>query len=140
MSPMVREFHVQLDDLELVRQWMLDAFQQQDRPDSSTRHDVLVAVTEVFVNFTKHSRLTAADSIEIQLEFQDDALVIIFKESGESFDITELEDPDLDALHESGYGLFIVRSLMDTFEYYPKSSGKAYNITKMTIGYQHGQR
>jgi len=140
MSPMVREFHVQLDELELVRQWMLEGFQQQDRPDVAARHEVLVAVTEVFVNFTKHSKLTAQDTIEIQLEFRDDLLVIVFKDAGESFDLDELEAQDLDALHESGYGLFIVKSLMDTFEYYPKASGKAYNITKMTKGYQHGQR
>jgi anti-sigma regulatory factor (Ser/Thr protein kinase) len=86
----------------------------------------------------KHSKLTDKDIIEIQIEFTDDALVIIFKETGEPFDISELEDPDLDALHESGYGLFIVKSLMDTFEYFPKTTGKAYNITRMTKGYRHG--
>ena len=135
-----REFSVEIDRLEHVRQWMLDAFEHENRPTAEVRSDVLVAVTEVFVNFVKHSNLGTEDTIEIQVEFTEEVLVIIFKESGEPFDITELEDPDLDALHESGYGLFIVKSLMDTFEYFPKTSGKAQNITKMTKGYQHGER
>jgi anti-sigma regulatory factor (Ser/Thr protein kinase) len=135
-----REFNVRIDAIELIRHWMLGAFQIRGQPGPEIRSDVLVAVTEVFVNFVKHSNLKVEDVIEIQLEFTEEALVIIFKESGEPFDITELEDPDLDALHESGYGLFIVKSLMDTFEYFPKNSGKAHNITKMTKGYDHGER
>jgi anti-sigma regulatory factor (Ser/Thr protein kinase) len=140
MRPLSREFNVQLEVLEHVRQWMLAAFQAHDQPAPEIRHDILVAVTEVFVNFVKHSKLGAQDFIEIQIEFCDEALVISFRESGEPFDSTETGDPDLDALSESGYGLFIVKSLMDTFEYFPKTSEKAYNETKMTKGYYHGQR
>lgn len=138
MRRSLQEFTVKIDELERVRLWMLAALEIQDRPAQDVRHDILVAVTEVFVNLVKHSKLTASDIIEIQIEFTDDALVIIFKETGEPFDISELEDPDLDALHESGYGLFIVKSLMDTFEYFPKTTGKAYNITRMTKGYRNG--
>jgi len=135
-----QEFQVRMDDLERIRQWLLDVFQNLARPDPEIQHDILVAVTEIFVNFVKHSSLSAEDFLEIQLDFTEDILIVIFKESGKPFDITQLEDPDLDGLHESGYGLFIVKNLMDSFEYFPKKSEKAQNITKITKGYHHGER
>lgn len=135
-----QEFPVEMDSLERIRQWFLEIFQKQARPDPDIQHDILVAVTEIFVNFVKHSTLTAQDLLVIQLDFTEDILIIIFKESGEAFDITQLEDPDLDGLHESGYGLFIVKNLMDSFEYFPKNSDKTQNITKITKGYHHGER
>jgi anti-sigma regulatory factor (Ser/Thr protein kinase) len=140
MSRLNQEFRVEMGELERVRQWLLAVFQQRFQSDSEIQHDILVAVTEIFVNFIKHSKLKAEDIIQIQLDFTDEILIIIFKESGEPFDITQLEDPDLDGLHESGYGLFIVKNLMDSFEYFPKNSDKAQNITKITKGYRHGER
>lgn len=140
MSRLVQEFRVQLDELERVRQSVLAFSQSQDPLGEEFTHDVLAAVTEVFVNFVKHSNLKAEDFIELQIEFTEEALVIIFKDFGEPFEIAKVEDPDLDALHESGYGLFIVKSLMDTLEYFPKTSDKAYNTTRLTKGYHHGER
>lgn len=135
-----QDFNAKIDELEGVRQWMLEAFRIQGQPGPEIERDVLVAVTEVFVNVVKHGNLKAEDTVQVSLDFTEEALVIIFEESGEVFDIASLEDPDLDVLHESGYGLFIVKNMMDTVEYFPKNSGNGRNVTRMTKGYQHGER
>ena len=135
-----QDFNATIDELERVRQWLIDVFRIQDQLGPELEREVLVAVTEVFVNVAKHGNLKVEETVQIQLDFTEEALVIIFEESGESIDLAKLEDPDLDALHESGYGLFIVKHMMDTFEYVPKPSGNGRNVTRMTKGYHHGER
>lgn len=135
-----QDFSPTIDDLERVRQWMLEAFRTQGRPGAEIAREVLVAVTEVFVNVVKHGSLKADDTVRISLDFAEEALVVTFEESGRSFDLAALEDPDWDALQESGYGLFIVKNMMDTLEYFPKDAGDGRNITRLTKGYQHGER
>ena len=47
---------------------------------------------------------------------------------GKSFDPTQVAEPDLDSLPESGLGLFIMRSFMDTISY----QAGAPNVLAMT--------
>lgn len=139
MNQINRKFKVVMNELENVRQWLIQAFADYDAPESDIQRDILVAITEVFVNFVKHSQLKPDEHIHIQLAFAEDNLTILFKESGASFDITECDEPDLEIIHESGYGIFIVKNLMDSFEYFPKKSALEQNITKITKGFNHGK-
>ena len=47
---------------------------------------------------------------------------------GNSFDIQSVREPDLDAMPESGLGLFIIRSFMDAVAYTPGQP----NVLSMT--------
>ena len=51
--------------------------------------------------------------IDLAIELQTDGIRVEMRDWGASFDPTEIPDPELDALPESGLGLYIMRSFMD---------------------------
>ena len=53
------------------------------------------------------------------------------RDNGRGYDITEVSEPDLDNLKESGMGLFIIQSLMDEVKVESKEGiGTSIKMTK----------
>jgi serine/threonine-protein kinase RsbW len=71
--------------------------------------------------------------VEIEIEIAPDQITLRIADYGQSFDPTQVAEPDLDALPESGLGLFIMRSFMDSVFY----TAGAPNVLSMT---KHMQR
>jgi serine/threonine-protein kinase RsbW len=84
------------------------------------RDEVLSAFAEAFNNITIHSYARGtAGLVETEIEVADEAITIRLSDWGRSFDPATVAVPDLDALPESGMGLFIIRSFMDQVSYQP---------------------
>ena len=99
---------------------------------------VVSAFGEAFNNVAMHAyegRLpTEGDpelEVEIEIDVGRDYLTIRLKDRGASFNLNEVPPPDLDALPESGMGLFIIRSFMDEVLYCPGNP----NVLSMTKRY-----
>ena len=79
---------------------------------------VVSAFGEAFNNAALHSyEGRAPGDVEIELDVQLDGITIRLIDFGNSFDLTQVADPDLDALPESGLGIFIIKSFMDEVSY-----------------------
>lgn len=92
-------------------------------------NQVLSAFGEAFNNAAIHSyRGRPLGTIDLEIEIGDGIITLRISDHGQSFDPTQVKEPDLDSLPESGLGLFIIRSFMDTVRYHPGAP----NVLSMT--------
>jgi serine/threonine-protein kinase RsbW len=79
---------------------------------------VISAFGEAFNNAAVHAYGgQAPGEVEIEMEIGADAITISMRDYGNSFDIEHVPEPDLDALPESGLGIYIIKSFMDEVDY-----------------------
>jgi serine/threonine-protein kinase RsbW len=90
---------------------------------------VISAFGEAFNNAAIHSyKGRPLGAVEIEIEVAPAQITLRIADYGQSFDPTQVAEPDLDALPESGLGLFIMRSFMDSVFY----TAGAPNVLSMT--------
>lgn len=89
-------------------------------PANGFTHQVVSAVGEAFNNIALHCyRDLPSDIVRVRMTIESGVLRITIEDYGASFDPLTAEVPDLDALPESGLGIYIMRSLMDEVTYQP---------------------
>jgi serine/threonine-protein kinase RsbW len=80
---------------------------------------VVSAFGEAFNNTAVHSyNERASGDVEIEIEIGAGSITIRLRDYGASFAIDDVPQPDLEALPESGLGIFIIKSFMDQVEYH----------------------
>ena len=57
-------------------------------------------------------------------------LIIELHDTGFSFDLAAVPEPNLDEAHDHGYGLFLMRSLMDEMTYTSRPEGNHWALVK----------
>src|SRR5262245_43618328 len=88
------------------------------REPSTFQAHLVSAVGEAFNNIALHGyRRRLPGLIEIEISFDDGWLTVEVRDTGESFDPRTVSPPDLDAIPESGLGIFIMRSCVDAVDY-----------------------
>ena len=76
------------------------------------------AFGEAFNNIAIHGYADRTPgSIDLEISWNTEAIVIQMTDTGLSFDPATIEPPELDELPEGGMGLFIMRSFMDEVDY-----------------------
>jgi serine/threonine-protein kinase RsbW len=102
---------------------------QGDESRSEFDNQVISAFGEAFNNAAIHSyRGRPLGTVEIEIEIEPQRITLRICDYGVSFDPTAVEAPDLDSMPESGMGLFIMRSFMDSVFY----KAGAPNVLSMT--------
>lgn len=92
---------------------------------------VISAFGEAFNNAAIHGYSDRPPGmIDIEIDVVADAITLRIADYGKSFDPTLVAEPDLDALPESGLGLYIMRSFMDSLDYQAGAPG-APNVLSM---------
>jgi serine/threonine-protein kinase RsbW len=91
-------------------------------------HQVVSAFGEAFNNAAIHSYRGESGDVDMEIDVGEDRITIHMRDWGPSFLLDDVPTPDLDALPESGLGLFIIRSFMDDVQYRPGSP----NVLSMT--------
>jgi serine/threonine-protein kinase RsbW len=92
-------------------------------------NEVVSAFGEAFNNAAIHSYdVSKPGDVQIEVETSFTAITIRLIDYGSSFSLDDVPAPDLDALPESGLGLYIIRSFMDEVKYAPGSP----NVLSMT--------
>jgi serine/threonine-protein kinase RsbW len=92
-------------------------------------NEVVSAFGEAFNNVAIHSyRGKKPGDVEIEVDVDQQHITIRILDWGNSFDLDLVPAPDLDALPESGLGLYIIRSFMDEVRYLPGTP----NVLSMT--------
>jgi len=114
------EFQRKLDYLRLataVARLVCEAAAREDLPGSFV-DEVELAVSEACTNAIKHSA-GAGGTARVVLRFRVDEgeLVIEVSDRGEGFDIEKVPLPEFDRHPEGGYGLYIIRTIMDEVRY-----------------------
>lgn len=88
-----------------------------------------LVLTEAMTNAIKHgSSHRRKSAIKISIQLHNNELCIRVEDKGEGFDLTKVPQPDLDNPSDSGLGLFFIKNLMDTVQYY---RAKTSNVLEM---------
>jgi serine/threonine-protein kinase RsbW len=99
------------------------------RINSEWDNQVVSAFGEAFNNAAIHSyRDSKPGDVEVEVDVGPTYITIRLIDFGRSFDPDDVPPPNLDALPESGLGLYIIRSFMDEVKYEPGSP----NVLSMT--------
>lgn len=83
-------------------------------------YSIQLAAHEVCTNIVNHAYHNSAKGrirIVLTLSFDDPSLQIDLYDTGISFDFASMPSPNLDEVRVHGYGLFLIRQLMDTVTY-----------------------
>lgn len=101
------------------------------RGDRAFDHHVISAFSEAFNNAAEHAyQDRPVGEVDIEMDIGPDEITIRVSDRGATYDPDAVPTPDLDALPESGLGLFIIRSFMDEVHYRPGQNG-APNVLTM---------
>ena len=118
-----------VEEIARARQWAGDAAAGEGFS-SKHVHDLGLVVSEACANVIRHAYCGEPDHvIELHLVIDEAKLVLSIRDEGRMFDVDAYQAPDLSEPHEGGYGVFIIRSLMDEATY-DVSQG---NGTKLTL-------
>lgn len=83
----------------------------------STAASLELAVHEIAVNIVRHAYEGRPGWIHARFLLDHDDLVVTLSDGGRSFSPADAVDPDLHQASEGGYGLFLVRQLVDRLSY-----------------------
>jgi serine/threonine-protein kinase RsbW len=96
-------------------------------------YSVQLAVHEACTNIIDHAYSAQAPGrIEIALAMQNlpRRFVAVLKDTGLPFDPTTIPDPNLLEGQERGYGLFLMREILDEIKYEALPDGNRWQLTK----------
>ena len=103
----------------------------QDR--DSLIYGMQLAVQEVCTNIVDHAYGNQPGhrlAVVITLDEAHRRVVAEFRDSGASFDPSSVHAPDLVEGQVRGYGLFLIRQLVDDFGYTPLAGGNLWRLEK----------
>lgn len=95
-------------------------------------NSVELAVHETCTNIIKHAYAGERGRIEVALTISENPrrVIVDTHDSGRSFDLSQVQQPDLDVVQERGYGLFLIRQLMDEVSYQANESQNHWRLVK----------
>jgi serine/threonine-protein kinase RsbW len=106
-----------LEELDRARQWVSGHARSEGFAPKAV-FDLALVLSEVCTNVIKHAYRGEPNlPIELKLAIDETKLTLSVHDHGAKFDIHAYQPPDLSQPRESGYGVFIIRSLMDEVEY-----------------------
>ena len=116
---MRRSFERSFDALETIFE-SIGRFFEREGLDPGLRQPIDLAVEELFTNAVKYNP-DGPHRILLELRRDDDDLVLVLTDVGESFDPTARPDVDVDrpleARQPGGLGIHLIGKLMDRVEY-----------------------
>jgi serine/threonine-protein kinase RsbW len=98
---------------------------------TATEFELKSAVTEAAANAIRHgSPEGSRNHVRVSFHLDHKRLVVDIEDQGRGFDPDTLPVPNLDDLCEGGYGLPMMRRLMDRVEFYRDARGMLVRMTK----------
>ena len=99
----------------------------------TTIYNLQLAAHEACTNIIDHAyagELERRILITLTLAPRPRRLIIELRDTGYSFDLASIPEPNLDEAHDHGYGLFLMRSLMDEVTYTSRPEGNQWLLVK----------
>jgi len=118
-----------LNNLEELRK-QLTSFICSVQPDISSdwQQEIKLIATELFTNICNHSQ-SAGKPVLIRIKFYKSMITLFFCDKGKLWNPDKISPPNLSDPQESGYGLYLVRSMSKKFYYKYIKIGEYNNLT-----------
>ncbi|KAA3635210.1 MAG: ATP-binding protein [Calditrichaeota bacterium] len=101
--------------------------------DDSAIADIAISVSELVNNSVSHGNKASEDkTVSVSIDKKGSDVVIVIEDQGDGFDPEEISNPldEANLLKDSGRGIFIVKSLMDSLEVNKTETGTSIIIKK----------
>jgi serine/threonine-protein kinase RsbW len=95
-------------------------------------HNVELAVHETCTNIVQHAYAGRGGRIELNIRLLEEPRRVIVEvhDTGEAFDLSTVAEPDLNSPQLNGYGLFLIRQLLDEVTYVPQDGNNHWRLVK----------
>ena len=121
-----------LKDMELVATHTSDVVSKHMNLSEEKSAEVSMALIEACINAFEHSK--SKENIYITYSIDGDTLTIKVGDKGEGFDSEVVAIPNIDekinSEHKRGWGLQLMKELMDTVEFESSEAGTTVTMTK----------
>lgn len=122
------EIAADLDNLKLVRDF-IEEIGQLAGLDQGRTGELVLAVDEVVTNIVTHGCASNDCHIELEIQARDQVCSTLIRDDGQLFDPTGMLEPDLqvsplDRSVPGGYGVYLVRHLVDETRYRVTPDGR----------------
>jgi len=98
-------------------------------------YEIELTCSEIATNIIKHAYNQKSGNIRLEIHLQSDGVQLDFFDDGEAFDISKAPKPDLYSINDGGYGISIVKQIVDALDYEPGTDlGNHWRLVK----YIHG--
>ncbi len=102
-----------LSEVGRARAWISNLAHQAGLS-SQEKYELQLAVSEACTNSIKHAYAMAkGHTVELSAEIDDSQIRLVIRDFGRKLDPERYQEPDLDNPCERGYGIYLLRHLMD---------------------------
>jgi serine/threonine-protein kinase RsbW len=102
------------------------------RLDRGMMHALVIVTGEAVTNIVRHAHQNRPKSeMEMHLQILQDAVVIVFRDEGEPFDLASVPELPPGELRIGGRGIYLMRTLMDELTCAPRGIGQPGNVLRM---------
>lgn len=108
-----KSFECSLETIKEVRQWIADVLSAQHAP-VDVVNDVVLAASEAVTNSIVHGyAATRQGRVDMSVQLSEGSISLTIRDYGSGLGRKPYTAPDTSIPHEGGYGVYLVRSLMD---------------------------
>jgi serine/threonine-protein kinase RsbW len=120
--------------LHIVGSTLTGMLTQEARPaePDTLAYNIQIAVMEICKNIVQHAypQKQGHERIHVTFQLQPGQLAIELFDTGISFDPSQVQEPDIEAGRLQGYGLYIVKHLMNEVTYCRHLNGNYWYLVK----------
>jgi len=118
-----KKFFGDLDQIPTMRKWVIDQLIKCNVTDEIL-NDIKIALSEALTNIFKYAyKDEIVKPIRIKLMVDKGKAIISLRDFGQKFELSNYVPPDLKKASKCGYGIYMIRKLMDGVQYFPKEIG-----------------
>ena len=126
---MHRTFPCSPTEVAVVRRWVAEVLGGAGFPRAAVA-DVELALSEAVTNVMVHSGQRGDDCIRLTINVDDERALVVVRDGGRCFDPARYRPPPLDDLAAGGYGVFLMREVMDGVEFVSDDTGNELRMWK----------
>ena len=95
-------------------------------------YEIELGVHETCSNIVEHAYKNKPGRINVEVKLNEEKrqIDVILQDKGRSFDLEAVIPPDLNTAQTNGYGLFLVRELIDEVSYFPIEGDNRWHLVK----------
>ncbi len=130
---LVMEFEADFKNVDIARASLQGITADCFGKDTERASDITMAANEAMNNAVEH---TGSTTVKVEVAWNDKVLSVFVISDGPPFDpvaaVAELKQEDILERDEGGYGLYLIRELVDRFEYEYRDSHNIWKLFKLT--------
>jgi len=118
-----KKFFGDIAQIPEMRKWVIELLEKSEVTEGIIE-DIKIALSEALANIFHHAyKNETVKPVRIKLMVDNEKAIISLRDFGRKFDLSKYVPPDLNKASNGGYGVYMIRKLMDGIQYFPQEIG-----------------